>query len=227
VAEEQQIIPNLAPFTIDGLQVDESIFSHGFVQYCDISKCGGGCCHSGVYLDTNEYKRILEHKQEIARVMDDSQDTDPATWFDNEWIDDPDFPSGRATGTSVHDRDGGISGFTEGCVFLDRRHFCSVQVAAAENGLHRWAWKPKYCILFPITVVEGMITYDDSHSDDLNHCGPQGTANYVHSVFEAMQEEIGYCFGEEALAKMKEHFEANRERFEADRLKQSLIQINV
>ena len=227
MAEEANSIQHLAPFTIDGLKIDESIFTQGFVQYCDIDKCGGGCCHSGVYADTDEYKLILEHKQEIAASMDDSQNTDPSTWFDNEWIDDPDFPSGRATGTAVHDRDGGISNFTEGCVFLDRRHFCSIQVAAAKEGLHRWAWKPKYCILFPITVVEGVITYDDSHSEDLSHCGPQGTANYVHSVFEAMQEEIAYCFGEEGLAKMKEHFEANRSRFEAERLKKSLVQINV
>lgn len=227
IAEEEIPQAILAPITVAGLKVDERIFMQGFVEYCDISKCGGGCCHSGVFVDANEYKTILEHKAEIASVMDDSQNPDPATWFDNEWVDDLDFPTKRATGTMVHERDGGISGFTQGCVFLDRRHYCSIQVAAAEAGLHRWAWKPRYCILFPITVVDGVIMYDDAHSDDLHHCGPQGMGNYVHSVFEAMQEEIGSVFGEEALAALKTYFEANRERFEAKRGKNSLVQITL
>lgn len=217
----------LAPFTIKGFKVDELIFTHGFVKYCDIDKCGGGCCHSGVYADTAEYETILRHKNEIAAHMDETQDTDPAHWFDGEWIDDADFASGRATGTNVHDRDGGISGFTEGCVMLDKRHFCSIQVAAAANGLHRWAWKPMYCILFPITVVEGVITYDDSHSEDLNHCGPTGAGNYVHSVFESMTEEIKYVFGEEGYTQMNEYFQANRARFEDERRKNSMVQISL
>ena len=207
--------------------MDELIFTHGFVTYCDIDKCGGGCCHSGVYTDTNEYKRILENKDAIAKVMDETQNPDPSTWFDNEWIDDTDFPSGRATGTQVHERDGGISGFTEGCVFLDKRHFCSIQVAAAEAGLHRWAWKPDYCILFPVTVVEGIITYDDSHSVDLHHCGPNGTGNYVHSVYEAMQEELQHFLGAEEFAKLDEYYQANRERFEGERMKDAFVQIEV
>jgi hypothetical protein len=123
----------IAPITVKGFKVDELIFTQGFVDYCNIDKCGGGCCHSGVYADTKEYENILQHKNEIIAVMDETQDTDPAHWFDGEWIDDPDFPSGRATGTEVHDRDGGISGFTEGCVFLDKNHFCSIQVACSKR----------------------------------------------------------------------------------------------
>lgn len=217
----------LAPFKVGDLYIDERIFTQGFVPHCDISKCGGGCCHSGVFADTNEYKTILEHKTEIASAMDDSQDKDPSTWFDNEWIEDLDFPSKRATGTMVHERDGGISGFTEGCVFLDRKHFCSIQVAAVDAGIHRWTWKPQYCILFPITVVDGVITYDDSHSDDLHYCGPQGTGNYVHSVFEAMQEEIGYVFGKEVLEAMNAYFQTHKSRFEGEREKMTLVQINL
>jgi Fe-S-cluster containining protein len=216
------------PFTVkNGLKIDETIFTQGFVDYCNIDKCGGGCCHSGVYADTHEYERILNHKDKIAAVMDETQDTDPAHWFDGEWIDDTDFASGRATGTAVHDRDGGISGFTEGCVFLDKRHFCSIQVAAAQEGLHRWAWKPDYCILFPVTVVEGTITYDDSHSVDLNYCGPDGKVNYVHSVFEAMKEELQHFLGTDDFNKLNDFYLANRSRFEAERLKNSLVQIKV
>lgn len=217
----------LAPLSINGLKVDELIFTQGFVDYCNIDKCGGGCCHSGVYADLGEHALILEHASEIAAVMDETQDTDPSTWFDDEIVDDSDFPSGKAIGTQVHNRDGGISGFTEGCVFLDKRHFCSIQVAAVEAGLHRWAWKPKYCILFPVTVVEGTITYDDSHSEDLHHCGPKGSANYVHSVYESMREELRYFVGDAEFDKLEAFYQTDRERFEAERLRNSLVQITL
>jgi len=232
---EDDSIPasRIAPITVGGFRVDELIFTHGFVHYCDISKCGGGCCHSGVYADIKERDIILEHAAEIGRAMDDTQDTNTETWFDGVFIDDTDFPSGRAIGTDIHDRDGGISGFTEGCVFLDKRHFCSIQVAAADAGLHRWEWKPKYCILFPVTVVEGVITYDDSHSVDLIYCGPDGQGNYVHSVFEAMQEELQYFLGQTEFDKLKAYYDSNRERFETERLtnnfpkKNNLVKISL
>jgi hypothetical protein len=217
----------LAPLTINGLKVDELIFTQGFVDYCNISLCGGGCCHSGVYADLGEQALILEHASEIAAVMDETQDPNPETWFDGEIVDDSDFPSGKAIGTQVHDRDGGISGFTEGCVFLDKRHFCSIQVAAAGAGLHRWEWKPKYCILFPVTVVEGTITYDDSHSEDLHHCGPRGAAQYVHSVYESMREELSYFVGEGEFEKLEAYYQANRDRFEQERAKNSLVQVTL
>ena len=210
----------IAPITVKGLKVDELIFTQGFVQYCDIDKCGGGCCHSGVYTDTAEHQLVLEHAETIGRSMDETQNSDPETWFDGEWVDDTDFPSGRATGTAVHDRDGGISGFKEGCVFLDKRHFCSIQVAAAAEGLHRWAWKPIYCILFPVTVVEGTITYDDSHSEDLNYCGPRGSGTYVHSVYEAMQEELRYFLGDE-FPKLESYYLEHRDRFDRERTQRS------
>ena len=212
----------IAPITVGGLKVDELIFTQGFVEYCNITHCGGGCCHSGVYADLGERDGILEHAVEIGKAMDETQDANVETWFDGEIIEDADFASGRAIGTQVHKRDGGISGFTEGCVFLDKRHFCSIQVAAVDAGLHRWAWKPKYCILFPITVVEGIITYDDSHSVDLHYCGPKGTSNYVHTVFEAMKEELRNFLGDAEFTKLMEYYEANRERFEAGRTTPSL-----
>lgn len=220
-------VHRLAPIMVKGFKVDELIFTQGFVHYCDIDKCGGGCCHSGVYADTKEYENILVHKNEIIAVMDETQIKDPAKWFDGEWIEDPDFPSGKATGTQVHDRDGGISGFTEGCVFLDKRHFCSIQVAAAANGLHRWAWKPTYCIMFPITVVEGTLTYDDSHSVDLNYCGPDGSGNYVHSVYEAMREELQNFMDEKDFAGLEQYYQDNKARFEAERMKNSIVQITI
>jgi hypothetical protein len=219
--------PRYLPFTVKGLRVDESIFTQGFVEYCNIDKCGGGCCHSGVYADKAEYERILTHKDAIAAVMDDTQVKDPAAWFDEVWINDTDFPSGKAVGTNVQDRDGGISGYKEGCVFLDKRNFCSIQVAAVEAGLHRWSWKPDYCILFPVTVVEGVITYDDSHSEDLHYCGPNGRTNYVHSVFEAMTDELKYFLGESEYLKLYQYFIDNRDRFETERKKQALVEITI
>jgi hypothetical protein len=217
----------IAPITVAGWRVDEILFTHGFVHYCDISKCGGGCCNSGVYADMSEHDRILAHTDEIAAAMDSTQNPDPTTWFDGIIIDDDDFPSGRAIGTAAHKRDGGISGFKEGCVFLDHRHFCSIQVAAANAGLHRWSWKPDYCILFPVTVAKGILTYDNGHSEDLHYCGPSGAGNYVHSVFEAMQEELRHFLGDVEFEKLNSYYLDNRERFEAERLKASFVQVTL
>lgn len=219
------------PLIVRGHFVDELIFTQGFVEYCDISKCSGGCCHSGVYADLGERERILAHAEKIAAVMYPSQPKSPEAWFDGEVIDDTDFPSGKAEGTATHSRNGGLSGFDEGCVFLDDRHFCSLQVAAADAGLHRWAWKPDYCILFPITVVEKVITYDDSHSEDLHHCGPKGISGYVRSVFEAMTEELTYFLGAEEFQRLHDYFELHRGRFESERsartTNRAVIQISI
>ncbi len=227
VPEEGIPEARIAPITVAGLRVDELIFTQGFVHYCDISKCGGGCCHSGVYADLGERDEILRHADAIGAAMDETQDADTETWFDGEIIDDSDFPSGQAIGTEVMDRDSGVSGFTEGCVFLDKRHFCSIQVAAVNAGLHRWAWKPKYCILFPITVAEGVLTYDDGHSEDLNYCGPTGSGEYVHSVYEAMREELRYFLGETEFGKLEAYYHENRERFEAERMRNNLVRLSV
>ena len=79
--------------------------------------------------------------------MDETQTADPAHWFEPEEQDDDDFPSGRCVGTRV---------LNDKCAFLDRFGRCTLQVAATRvRGLHRWALKPLFCILYPIEIRQG------------------------------------------------------------------------
>lgn len=187
----------------NGLKIDPIIFTQGFVPGCDVIKCFGQCCDWGVYMDFNFKDVILQHKEDIIAVMDDDQIKEPEKWFEKEIQKDTDFPSGYSIGTEVYTDSRG----KEGCVFKDKNNFCSIQNAAIKKGMHKWSIKPKYCIMYPLTIVNGILTYDDSHSKRLNYCGMHKKENFTQTVFEAMQEEIIFVLGKDGYDFLKEHFE--------------------
>ena len=189
----------------NGLKIDPMIFTQGFVRYCDISKCAGQCCDWGVYMDRDHKEVIMKHKDEIIEVMDENQFKDTEKWFEKELEPDTDFPSGFAIGTEVYKTPTG----NEQCVFKDKNGFCSIQNQSVKSGKHKWDIKPKYCIMYPITVIDNVITYDDEHSLKLDYCGIHKKENFVHSVFEAMTEEIKFVFGEDVFNFMNYYFQKN------------------
>ena len=191
------------PLEYKGLKIDPIIFTQGFVPRCDISICDGQCCDWGVLMDKDFKKVILDHKEEIIEVMDEKQIKDPDKWFEKELEEDHDFPSGWAIGTEVYKTKHG----KEQCVFKDKNNFCSIQNAAEKKGYHKWGIKPKYCIMYPLTIIENVLTYDDEHSQKLSYCGMHKKENFVHTVFEAMKEEIKYVLGEEGYLYLNEYFE--------------------
>lgn len=181
---------------IKGLEVDPIIFEAGFVSYCDISKCAGECCNSGVWADIKEAEKILEYKDVVKKYMDDTQEKDHTKWLDGDYQDDADFPSGRCVGTQV---------FNNRCTFQRADGFCSLQSAGMFEGLGKWFLKPKYCVLFPVVVSEGVLTYDDSHSEDLHYCGTSCTQNHVSTVYDACTEELKYLLGEDGYTELDEY----------------------
>lgn len=189
----------------NGQKIHTSIFTQGFVPGCDMKICGGQCCDCGVYMDKDFRNVILEHKEVIKEVMSPQQIKDESQWFDEEIIEDDDFPSGYAAGSNVFvdniDR--------EKCVFMDDNHYCSLQVAAMKMGLHKWAIKPTHCILYPVTLMGGVIMFDDEHSDNLLYCGIHEKQNFSQSVLEGTQEEIEYVFGEEMLNFLNDYYKKN------------------
>jgi hypothetical protein len=188
-----------------GYKIDPIIFTQGFVTCCDLKICSGQCCDWGVYMDS-EYKNvILDNKDMIMDSMDEYQTRDTELWFDKELTDDTDFPSGKAIGTEVYETP---KGNTQ-CVFKDSNGFCTIQLASVKAGKHKWSIKPKYCIMYPITVVDNTITYDDSHSENLDYCGLHHPENFTQTVFEAMHEEIKYIFGDDMYNFLEKHFREN------------------
>lgn len=176
-------------------RVSSEFFTKGYAAGAGPCTCTSRCCSGGVYADIKERDRIIESKEIIKQHMDETQPLDETTWFDPEETEDPDFPSGRAIGTGVHN---------DKCVFLNKYGHCSVQVASVANGMDRWAIKPLFCILFPVEVSEGVIGFDDMLQEDEPCCTISG--QFQIPLFEACRDELIHLVGEDGFAAMQEHY---------------------
>lgn len=173
---------------INGLFIDPKIFTYRFS--CE---CTGECCHYGVYTDKFEHDLILQKKDRILELFDDSQSTDLEKWFEPP-EEDEDFESGIAIGTEV------INGK---CTFLDKNGLCVLQKLASVEDEHKWKYKPLYCILFPLVVYEGALTIDDDHIDRLKTCNVE--ADNKPSIYEFCREELLYFFGNEKFEELENY----------------------
>ena len=180
MAEEKENFTKNFTKKIKGLYIDPKIFTFGFS--CN---CSGECCHYGVYTDLKEHDSILIMKDRLLSLFDDTQCRDLEKWFEPP-EEDEDFDSGVAVGTEV------INGK---CTFLDKEGLCALQRLANLDGVHKWKYKPMYCILFPFTIYEGALTVDDEHIERLKTCNVN--PNVETSIFDACREELLYFFGEE------------------------------
>jgi Fe-S-cluster containining protein len=173
---------------INGIKIDPLIFTFKFS-----CKCGGECCHYGVYTDKKESELILSLKDKLFPLMDETQSKDTSTWFE-EPEEDEDFDSGIAVGTEV---------INEKCNFLDKNGLCVLQKLAMNEGAYKWKYKPLYCILFPLVIYEGALTIDDEHIDRLKTCNKNPVAET--SIYEACREELIHLFGERAFSELDEY----------------------
>lgn len=173
--------------------IDPLIFTQKFVKACDICNCSGECCYYGVYTDKLEHDRIMEMKDRIIEVMDDSQTKDFNKWFEAPEKDE-DFDSGIAYGTEVHNGK---------CVFLDKQGFCTLQSVAMANSEFKWKYKPLYCILFPLVIFNGALTVDTEHLERMHYCSK--AENQVSTVFDACSNELIYLLGEDGFAELEDY----------------------
>lgn len=192
----------------NGLKIDPVIFTQGFVKGCDMSICSGQCCNWGVYLDRDFQGVIMKFEQQIKDSMDEFQTKDTSKWFEAELEEDHDFPSGYAIGTELYTNSSG----TTQCVFKDKNHYCTLQVMAVNNGMHKWEIKPKYCIMYPLTIIDEILTCDNDHSEKLDYCGVGHESNYTQTVFEAMTEEIKFILGEDGYNFLNEYYKKNYQK---------------
>lgn len=175
---------------INGILIDPQIFTFNF--FC---KCSGECCNYGVYTDLKEYEHIMNIKDKIIPLMDETQSKNTDEWFE-EPEEDEDFDSGVAVGTEV------INGK---CTFLDKNGLCTLQKLAMMEGEHKWKHKPIYCVLFPYTIYEGALTIDDEHIDRLKTCNMNPNPNQV--IFDTVREELEFFLGEEGFKELKKYRE--------------------
>jgi hypothetical protein len=192
---------------INGLFIDPAIFTQPFVKACDVCICSGECCYYGVYTDKSEHEIIMSVKEKIISHLDDSQIKDPDEWFEAPEADN-DFPSGIAVGTEVYNGK---------CVFLDKQGFCTLQKMAMLEGEYKWKYKPLYCILFPLVIFEGVLTFDDEHLDRMHYCNK--SENQVSTIFDCTRNELRHVLGEagfEELLKYKDEYLSTSQTNETD-----------
>lgn len=173
--------------------IDPIIFTQGFPTGCDVCICSGECCYYGVYTDKLEHEKILEIKDDLIEIFDDSQTKDVSKWFE-EPEEDEDFESGIAVGTELYNGK---------CVFLDKQGFCSLQKIAMNQGEMKWKYKPLYCILFPLIIYDGAITIDDEHLDRLHYCNK--IENQPSTVYEACKEELELLLGKDGMKELEDY----------------------
>ncbi len=178
---------------INRLFIDPIIFTEKFVQCCDANVCFGECCYYGVYADYKEYEAILQMKDKIIKMMDDSQTKDVSNWFEKPEKDN-DFESGIAIGTEIYNGK---------CVFLDKLGFCTLQKIAMDETENWWKYKPLYCILFPLVICEGALTIDDGHMNSMHYCSKM--ENQSSTIYDSCKEEIKYLLGEEGFKEIEKY----------------------
>jgi len=167
-------------YSINGLKIDPLLFTFKFS-----CRCQGECCYYGVYTDKAEHETILEIKDKLISLMDETQSTNVEEWFEDPQEDD-DFDSGIAVGTEI------VNGK---CAFLNKEGLCVIQSLAINEGKHPWQYKPLYCYLFPITIYEKALTIDNEHIDRLTVCN-RNSGNET-SIIDFCKDELTQFLGEE------------------------------
>jgi hypothetical protein len=140
------------------------------LNVCDLKQCQAQCCYDGVYLREGEEQRLREVVASAPEYFDL-----PEEWIvDGHW--NGDF-EGRKTATKPHefDSDDVPAHFNATrCVFCDSEHKCLLQRLAVDRGLHKWAYKPRSCWLFPLTEAGDELRPPPGPSDpDPNDLGPE------------------------------------------------------
>lgn len=174
-------------------KIDPILFEKGFSRGCGPFQCETTCCSSGVFADPKERDVILQHKEEVKNFMDETQSTDDSIWFEERIEEDEDFESGYAVGTQV---------VNNKCAFLRKDGRCSIQLLSGEKYNDPWKIKPFYCIAFPITVVEGVLTYDDYQDGNTKCCSITNDKDV--SLVESCKAELEFMLGKEGYMQLVE-----------------------
>lgn len=175
------------------LRVSKDIFSEKFSKTCSMVNCDASCCREGVMADLKDRDKILDHTELIQRYMEPHQEKDPSKWFDPYDEVDMDFPSGRAIGTQASE---------DGCVFLNSKGYCVLQIASTENGMGKYSLKPFFCFTYPVTLDRGVLDLEDSIFTNRKECCSRDRDGRI-SVLELCEEELEFMLGVEGFEELK------------------------
>jgi hypothetical protein len=171
------------------------------IRRCALDECHGACCVFGVWVDTREVTDILANAQLILPHMP-PESRNPGEWFAPVEDLDKHSPTGKVIHTAVEnhlDHYGGTS-----CIFWREDAKCALQVAAVENGLHRWRFKPYYCILHPLDQDEqGRITLDEVKELTSEPGSCLRSSEVSTPLIETFEDELRYLLGDKLYGDIK------------------------
>ena len=169
------------------MKIDPHVFHAKFPNHCALDRCKSRCCRHGVWADIGEREMILRHADLfLPYVREEARN--PSLWF-GETTKDSDCPSGTAVETTV---------VGDACVFFHPAHGCSLQKAAIDRGRHEWEFKPRFCIMFPLVVSEGVLTVDE----EMDEVWCLEDENRTHPILDAVGKEVDHLFPEEIVRKL-------------------------
>lgn len=122
------------------------------LKQCNLNECEARCCYDGVYLQPGEEERIraaVADEPELFAQLPENFIVD-GSWEGR--------VSGRKTAIRPHHfkHPGFPPHFTRTrCVFCAPDHLCLLQAYSVMKGLHKWAFKPAACWLFPLQLKKG------------------------------------------------------------------------
>ncbi len=177
---------------IPDLHVDAGFFKKMFQRDCTMMNCNARCCRDGVWADPQERDTILRYADLIRKYMEPHQEHDTGKWFDGEETEDPDFPSGKAIGTQSR---------SYGCVFLNSKGHCVLQIAATSEGMSKFAIKPFYCFAFPVAIEFGELTMDDPDFTDRPQCCATVPGGEL-TPLDVCAEELEFMLGKEGYEEL-------------------------
>jgi Fe-S-cluster containining protein len=181
------------------LQVDPEILSQRFSPQSAMGNCNGACCAEGVLLDVEEKERILAHADLIKKYLEPQQEKDTQKWFENNIEHDTDFPSGKCDGTAV---------IGNRCVFLCSKGLCALQKTAMAEGMDKFALKPFYCVAFPITIDQHVLTTYEPEFTNRRQCCSIVSAGPL-TVLDVCREEFEYILGADGLKEIEKLFKSD------------------
>lgn len=142
------------------------------------SYCHDSCCQYGVDVDAENVARLEAYAPEVERFTGVPRER----WFTGEWANDPEFPGGRNTRTSVEDG---------ACVFRNRAgRGCTIHSFALARGVDYHELKPMVSVLFPITFDAGLLHPSAEIDDRSLQCYGDGP-----TLYRGVRGEIAWYFG--------------------------------
>lgn len=136
------------------ITIDISAFARPLLR-CDLGRCGGACCHDGVYLSAEEARVIREGVEaERSFFQNLGLDLPERVVVYGKWRDQISGPKTATREESGIRRDDFADHFpSTSCVFLLSDARCAWQVLSLTRGDHPWAMKPLTCWLHPLSIA--------------------------------------------------------------------------